>query len=78
MLENKIDKSQVSQPEKTLEQIWEGCTQQMLEECRRFGLEAISRLRAEGVLTDERLRRSHRSRRAIAIIEREQKRTPNR
>jgi hypothetical protein len=66
---NKTDKSSISQPKKTIEQMW--------EEYRQSHVDMILQFRREGLITDEHLRRSPRLRRAIAALEREQKRTPN-
>ena len=68
MPENKAGEPPVPQPKRTVEQMW--------EEYRQFWLEEISRQRAEGLITDEHLRRFQRLRRAIAAFALE-KRAPN-
>jgi len=65
---NKTDKSSIPQP-KTIEHMW--------EEYRQFWLDATLQFRKEGLITDEHLRRFPRLRRTIAVLEREQKKTPN-
>jgi len=62
----------ISPPEKTTGKVLEEYGERMLEGCRRLALDALSRLRARGLLTDERLRRSPGLRRAIAEFEREE------